>query len=261
MWIAKASGTAYTSRMRFWILIMIMFASQAAPGGELEDRLTARVQAGNPARILFVGNSYSFQVPKAFAAVATAEGSRIVVEQVTKGGWTLAKHAASEATLDKIRGGRWDVVVLQEQSQMPATPEAQRQRVMIPAAKLLVDEIRKSGAIPVMFVTWGRRDGDKQNAKVFPNDTMESMQKRLNTGYREAAESSGGVALIPVGPTWLAAKKAGELDRLFAKDGSHPAKDGVYLSACVFYTTFYATEVKKAPPAQADLAKIAGSRD
>jgi hypothetical protein len=114
------------------------------------------------------------------------------------------------------------------------------------------------GAIPVLFVTWGRRDGDKQNAKVFPDDTMEAMQMRLTAGYKDAAEAAGEVILVPVGPTWLKAKEAGKLDALFAKDGSHPANDGVYLSACVFYATFYGTPVAHATDGDRGLAEIAG---
>ncbi len=246
--------------MRILVLIVMMLGGGVTAGESLEARLTRRLEQGDPARILFVGNSYSFQVPKAFAKLATSEGKKVVVEQVTKGGWTLAKHAKAEATLTKIREGRWDVVVLQEQSQTPAFSKSQRAQTMIPAAKALGAEIRKAGAIPVMFVTWGRRDGDKQNGTAFPNDTMEAMQERLSTGYREAAEAAGGAVLVPVGPTWRKAKKAGKLDGLFSKDGSHPAKDGVYLSASVFYVTFYDTEVRKARGAEKALAEIAAGR-
>jgi hypothetical protein len=243
--------------MRTLVLVLVMLAGHAAMAETLEAELTGRLQKAAPARVLFVGNSYSFQVPKVLANLAQSEGRKIVVEQVTKGGWTLARHAKAEATLARIRDGGWDVVVLQEQSQTPAFPKAQRERGMIPAAKALVAEIRKAGAVPAMFVTWGRRDGDQQNAKIFPGDTMEAMQVRLETGYREAADEAGGAVLVPVGPTWLKARNAGKMDGLFAKDGSHPAKDGVYLSACVFYVTFYDTGVRKARGREKELAEIA----
>lgn len=239
-----------------WILLPVLLCGIAA-GDQREERLVARMRGADPARVLFVGNSYSFKIPKVFAELAAEEGREVEVEQVTKGGWTLAKHAKADATLEKIRAGNWDVVVLQDQSQTPAFGRTQRERGMIPAAKTLVEVIRKAGAIPVFFVTWGRRDGDKQNAKVFPDDTMEAMQERLLTGYREAAEAAGGAVLVPVGPAWLRAKRAGHLDGLFAKDGSHPAGNGVYLGACVFYATFYDAGIKKAPAGRKALAKLA----
>ena len=244
--------------MRFLMTILFPFLfcglSVAETPGE---EVVARVRAAKPARILFVGNSYSFQIPKEFAKLAKREGRKVEVEQVTKGGWDWAKHAKAEGTLARIRDGKWDVVVLQEQSQTPAFGRAQREQEMIPAAKTLVAAVRKAGAVPVFFVTWGRRDGDKQNAQVYPDDTMEAMQERLLAGYREAAEAAGGAVLVPVGPAWLRAKKAGRLDGLFAKDGSHPAADGNYLGACVFYTSFYDAPVEKAPRGKKELAAIA----
>lgn len=244
--VSGASGP-YDWGMRMLVLIFVLLgmaeANAAVPDLAL---LNKRLSAGAPARVLFIGNSYSFRVPKAFEKLVQAEGRRLVVEQVTKGGWTLARHAKAGETLGKIREGDWDVVVLQEQSQTPALSRERRERTMIPATRELVAEIRKAGAVPAMFVTWGRRDGDKQNAKVFPGDTMEAMQGRLNTGYREAAAAAGGALLVPVGPAWLKAKQAGRLEGLFSRDGSHPAEDGVYLSACVFYRTFYGTGIRKA---------------
>ena len=67
--------------------------------------------AGDQVRVLFIGNSYSFQVPKMFGELARSKGKDVVVEQVTKGGWTLAKHAAAEQTRKKISGSKWDYLV------------------------------------------------------------------------------------------------------------------------------------------------------
>ena len=204
--------------------------------------LVSRVKQAKTLRVLFVGNSYSFNVPKQFEKIARAEGKKVVVAQVTRGGWTLAKQAASQKTLDRITkdpGGKWDVVVLQEQSQTPAFVEVQRKQVMDPAAKSLAAVIRKTGAIPVFFLTWGRKDGDKQNAKTYPNDTYEAMQKRLIRGYQNAAEAAGGVFVVPVGEVWSVVRKRHGETQLYAKDGSHPAEAGNYLAACVFYSVFY----------------------
>lgn len=207
--------------------------------------LIQRVRQAEVLRVLFVGNSYSFQIPKVFENLARAEGRKIEVGQVTKGGWTLAKHAAAQATLDRIAQGRWDVVVLQEQSQIPAFADGQRSRQMDAAAKKLADAAREAKAIPVFFLTWGRRDGDLQNAKAFPNDSYAAMQKRLVAGYQKAASQAGGAHVVPVGEVWSVLRRAKQDDGLYAKDGSHPAKRGNYLGACVFYTAFYNETVGK----------------
>ena len=39
--------------------------------------------------------------------------SSLQYDQHTEGGWTLEQHWSSEITLEKIRKGGWDVVVLQ----------------------------------------------------------------------------------------------------------------------------------------------------
>ena len=49
--------------------------------------------------------------------LATSAGEILDYDQHTEGGWTLNKHANSETTLNKIRQGGWDVVILQGHSQ------------------------------------------------------------------------------------------------------------------------------------------------
>jgi len=216
--------------------------------------LVDRVKKAPRLRVLFIGNSYSYHIPKQFETLARGEGRKVEVKQVTKGGWTLKKHAASKVTLKKIANGHWDVVVLQEQSQIPSFQEDQRKKLMDPAVRTLVKSIRQANAIPVFFQTWGRKNGDKENAQTFPKDTYQAMQKRLIRGYSKAAEVGGGVWVVPVGQVWSEVRASRKGKGLYAKDGSHPAAAGNYLGACVFYVSFYDTLVKK--PSQ----KIEGAR-
>ena len=196
-------------RIAVFLLAVLVFGSVVRADSETQENLRRRLAESKAPRILFVGNSYSFKVPGAFAALARKAGHPVEVEQVTKGGWTLKKHAAAKETLEKIRSGNWDVVVLQEQSQMPAFQRGQREKEMIPHAVALAAEARKAGAVPVFFLTWGRRDGDAKNAKTYPDDTFAKMQARLTTGYREAAAESGQALIVPVGPAWAGEVEAG----------------------------------------------------
>lgn len=224
--------------------------------------LVKRVKSAKVLQVLFIGNSYSFQIPKVFERLAQAEGQKVKVGQVTHGGWTLQKHAADSKTLGAISNGKWDVVVLQEQSLLPAIPENQRARMMDPAVKKLVGVIRESGAVPALFLTWGRRDGDQQNARVFPDDTFLEMQKRLGAGYRKAADNAGGVCIVPVGEVWQIVREMRKDEGLYTRDGSHPDRRGNYLSACVFYSAMFDEGVKKPARNVEDarvLAEAAGS--
>lgn len=260
--------------MKKWIVYLNLFslllvsgttfaAEQGASVQKNAHRtLVKRVQQTESLRVLFIGNSYSFHIPKLFAQLARNEGHTVDISQVTKGGWTLAKHAASQKILDTIAQGNWDIVVLQEQSLIPSFPEEQRIKMMDVAAKTLVLAIRKANAIPVFFLTWGRKNGDQQNADIFPSDTFAAMQQRLTRGYHQAAKATGGVWVVPVGEVWSSVRKSKKDSNLYAKDGSHPAAGGNYLGACVFYSAFYNKEVKNPSQTVIDarnLTKAAGS--
>lgn len=201
--------------------------------------LSRRLRAAKAPAVLFVGNSYSFQVPAAFRKLAAAEGRRVRVEQVTMGGWTLAQHAQNRETLAKIRAGHWDAVVIQEQSLVPSFHAFHRDAAMLPAARKLVKLIRECGAMPVLYQTWGRRDGDRQNAAVFPDDTFAAMDKRLSEGFSALRTSIPELAPVRAGDAWAAFVGCGKGSALYAPDGSHPSAEGVRLAAAVFYVTLF----------------------
>jgi hypothetical protein len=57
-----------------------------------------------PTRVLFVGNSLTFvnDLPEIFAELARSGGYALEVEMSAQGGQTLAGHARSPSTLEKI---------------------------------------------------------------------------------------------------------------------------------------------------------------
>lgn len=184
--------------------------------------------------VLFIGNSYSFGVPKAFAKLAAERGKTVRVDQVTYSGWSLARHAASEETLRKIHERRWDVVVLQEQSRLPSLP-ARRALMMVPPLRKLAVEARNQGSTPLLYQTWGYRDGDRKRF----HDDFHAMTRRVRDGYQTAAGKAGGLAVVPAGDAWEREVSAGHADRLFMPDGSHPTPQGNALTAKVFFETLF----------------------
>jgi hypothetical protein len=180
---------------------------------------------------LFVGNSYTYvnNLPGMFAQLAQSGGRQVFVDSVAPGGWTLAQHAASGQTLNKIADGRWNFVVLQEQSIVPAV-EPSRTRDMYPAVRLLNDKIQNAGARTVLYMTWGRRDGLAQ----FGFQNYSDMQEQLIQGYSGIAEELGAL-LAPVGEAW----RREPTPDLWQGDGSHPSLKGTYLAACVFYAAIF----------------------
>jgi hypothetical protein len=212
-----------------------VLASCTAPPADPQS-LARRVAATREPTVLFIGNSYSFGVPRAFAKLAASHGKRVRVDQVTHSGWTLARHADSRETLGKIRSGRWDIVVLQEQSRIPSLP-ALRPFLMFPNVRRLAAEARTRGAQPVLYQTWAGREGDPKR----PGDDFHAMTRRLRQGYRLAAQDAGGLPLVPAGDFWQHEVAAGRGETLFQADGSHPTATGDALTARAFYEALFGT--------------------
>jgi hypothetical protein len=208
-------------------LVRSPFAPVAA--GDL--KLARSGRAG--VRVLFVGNSLTFKndLPE---LVHRLGGRRrpIFAGSFTAPGWEL-RQFAGDYQLDRLlEEVHWDVVVLQEQSQIPSFDAVDRGREFIPYVKELADKIRKSGAQPLLFVTWAHRLGDRRNV---PGDTYAAMQQRVVEGYRDAARASAS-PVAPVGVAWSEALIRRPQLSLWAGDGTHPSHAGSYLAACVFET-------------------------
>jgi hypothetical protein len=177
-------------------LVRSPFAPVAA--GDLELARSGR----DGVRVLFVGNSLTFKndLPE---LVHRLGGRRkpIFAGSFTAPGWEL-RQFAGDYQLDRLlKEVHWDVVVLQEQSQVPSFAAADRGREFTPYVKELAAKIRKSGAQPLLFVTWAHRLGDRQNV---PGDTYAAMQQRVVDGYRDAARASAS-PVAPVGVAWAEA--------------------------------------------------------
>jgi hypothetical protein len=115
-------------------------------------------------RVLFIGNSYTYvnDLPGMFAKLARSGNHRVEVGMAAPGGWTLSEHANSQETLDQLHSSKWDLVILQEQSQIPSIGSS-RTVSMYPAARLLVRQIEEAGATPIFFLTWAHRTGWPEN--------------------------------------------------------------------------------------------------
>ena len=229
--------------MKLLRLLPVFFLSIAGCASDLpppleahpQESLATRVHSRSTLRVLFIGNSYCFGAPRAFEKLAIANGHKVVVDQQSFSGWTLAKHAGNPGTLSTIREGHWDIVVIQEQSVIPSLPEKQRAMAMTKPLRTLVSEVRAAGAIPILYQSWGRRDGDPK----IPGDTFLAMNHRLRDGYHAASRDAGGLVVVPVGDAWEKQVASGHGAALYNPDGSHPSRDGNRLIAEVFYRTLF----------------------
>jgi hypothetical protein len=158
---------------------------------------------------------------------------RIFTVEYAMPGWTLHDASDDRGLARLLQQIHWDVVVLQEQSQLLSFPMEQWRYETYPYARELDEKIRAAGAQPLLFMTWGYRLGDRRNE---PHDTYASMQRRLDSGYSELGTELFA-AVEPVGRAWTEALRRNPRLELWADDGRHPSRLGSYLAACVFYAT------------------------
>jgi len=193
-------------------------------------------RASDCTRVLFLGNSYTSvnDLPVMFANLAWSGGHRVETGMQAPGGWGLSDHELSQDTPTELASKPWDIVVLQEQSQIPSV-ESLRQSQMYPAARDLVAVIRTAGAKPVFFVTWARQGGWPE----YRMPDYASMQASIDDGYSVIARELQA-AVAPVGFAWMARVTESLDPDLWQDDGSHPSIAGTYLAACVFYARIFA---------------------
>ena len=179
-----------------------------------------------PERVLFIGNSYTYYndgLAQMFRSVAesTDDEVQIGVHSITGGGLTLQNHFDNPTTQTAILNGDWDLVVLQEQSQMPIydTPN-----FLTYAAKLdsLID---LSGAQTCFFMTWAREYDQTQI-------------EALSQAYLQAGQVLDAV-VVPVGQVFNYVFEDNNDITLYVSDGSHPSLHGTYLASLCFYQSLF----------------------
>ena len=202
--------------------------------------------SARPLKVLFIGNSYVYvnDLPKIFQQVAVGAGQEAPeIRMHAPGGQTLAGHVRDQA-LQKILREPCDVVVLQEQSQIPAIAEtsAPVRQMFFESCQALTHAIRRvHPAVRVVFYqTWARHPSAWLSAKA-PVDLgadAVDMQARLSRWYAEAARRASG-EVAPVGDAWQANYRSPHPVMLHAQDGSHPTVAGTYLAALVLVSVVY----------------------
>ena len=174
-----------------------------------------------PACILFIGNSYTNHHGGVPRHLELMSAWKLHVESVTGDGYSLSHHWQKGEAINRIWNGRWDYVVLQEQSQIPVLDcQAFSENVA-----LFDREIRSIGARTILFVTWERPDS------VGKGVTTDGLGAAYDAVGREA-----GVGVVHVGRAF-ARSLALRPDILLNDPDGHPTASGTFLAACVFYCT------------------------
>ena len=194
-------------------------------------------------RVLFIGNSYTGNnnLPQIIAQCALSSGDTLIHDRNTPGGSTLEAHSTNNNTLNRIRQGHWDYVVLQEQSQRPSFPDHQVEQQVFPFAAFLNTFIKTENpcAETIFYMTWGRKNGDANNCSVWPPVcTYEGMDSLLFLRYMQMTHQNDAI-VSPVGAVWKFIRENHPEIELYAADQHHPSFAGSYAAACSFYTVIF----------------------
>lgn len=191
--------------------------------------------------VYFIGNSYTGtnNLPLLIQQVAASTQDVLTYQEHTPGGSTLQQHATNPTVTNTINLGTWDYVVLQQQSQMPAFPNA---NATLNAATQLSAQIRNANpcATPLFYMTWGYKNGDAVNCAngITYMCTYQGMDDKIYDRYMQMTEDNDAV-VSPVGRVWKAIRAQYPNYELYSADESHPSLLGSMAAAYTFYTVIY----------------------
>lgn len=185
-------------------------------------------------KVLFAGNSYTHfsNMPHLVSLISDSTHTKLITTKSVAGGVRLSEHWRGEKglkTIDLIKTGNFDIVVLQEQS-MGTIQQADSFAIY---AQKLCNFIEENGARPCFYETWAR-------------EKVPQYQETITNEYTIAAKDNDAL-LAKVGEAWELAQQLRPGIELFLEDGSHPSDLGAFLTACVFVATLTGEVPDKLP--------------
>ena len=192
-------------------------------------------------KVLFIGNSFTYfnDLPAMIQAMADAAGLKAQTRMVAFGGYFLRQYADpadkhyAEAT-DALKE-KWDIVVLQEQSQTPALAR----EIFEEGVSKLMPYIEAAGAKPLFYMTWPYRQGSVK----LESSGMEyhEMLEKLTAGY-EAEMARFGARGVRVGDAFVKLQEEFPYLTPYLPDCFHPNTAGTYLAARLFFRELFGQE-------------------
>ena len=182
--------------------------------------------------MLFRSNSFTGRnnLPDLLAQLVDAGGKGpLEWKLVSAGGASLRQHINKGEVATLLNEERWDAVVLQEQSTLPAKSPAR----MADSVRDMSALIGGAGARTVLYMTWARADAPET-------------QQAITQAYADCGRQAGAT-VVPAGTAWQRCLAQEPHIALHDKDKSHPALAGSYLAACTFYKVLFAGRAKKIP--------------
>ena len=196
-------------------------------------------------KVLFIGNSFSYDANIYLAKMAKAAGAELTALNLYIGGCSFERHAKNACenlaeyqpqyngvfypeyrctVEDGLRFADWDVVSIQQVSGLSGIYES-----FFPYAQTVVDKVRLEcpRAKIVMHETWAYEKGAAHGDFVRYGKSQMAMHKALHDAYTRVAKEVGCDAVIPVGDVIAALREYPTFD--VERDGESLSRDGFHL--------------------------------
>ncbi|MBQ4556232.1 MAG: hypothetical protein IJA60_01110 [Clostridia bacterium] len=187
--------------------------------------------------ILFIGNSFTYvsDVPANFASIAKAAGYNVNVSSITNGGHYLYEHGNINDEFGAqvhaaLANNKYDYVFIQDQS----TNAIKNPESFYTSVRRMVKMVRENGATPVLYATWGHKEGSSYMLEGWTNETMTYDLAAAYTAIGEELDvliSYPGLAFFDVH------SNHGSTINLYVSDNYHQSALGAYLSAMTHFAS------------------------
>lgn len=212
-------------------------------------------EALNPFSLAFVGNSFTYfnDLPGMFegfigqASKQAGESHPVLIRrgQLTKGGQHLGGSTGhvSDPKLSTLFEEKWNVVVVQDNSQVPAGGRPSLRDESHEALRdTFAPSIVAQSAKAIVYSTWGHRDDGSVYERLPQYQDFVTMNQMSQAGCLRYAEilrdaGCGSVVVAPVGLAFGLIHRSDPAlhHRLYTPDAFHPSRLGTYLAVCVLY--------------------------
>ena len=255
-----------SSMFRSTIRILLTVVGLAVPTLSL-----AKPQVEYPKRILFIGNSYTYNNDLPHTLQEMVRSAGLPVPKVKSNylfGKRLIDHVGSRVSMRLIDQGNWDLVVLQGMSlETVFAKNSKKDRDdFVLSAQELCERVRQQSpkARIIFFQTWARHqdffdyykslflekspataEKDYNDWAVLHASNSVQQQQFISESYDWAAKENEA-EVARVGEAWARHYQQPKMPiRLHDRDSSHPSPAGTYLAALAFYKQIYQPEVIK----------------
>jgi hypothetical protein len=216
------------------ILAATVFAVWSACGKEESPTSNPPLPERGHVDVLFIGNSLSMygDAPGKLQMLLDSIGADIAITDVSMFGTPLSGHLIRTMTLDSIRAGKWEMMILQEADYTIAFPDYHSYLDSIYYALRDTIFTHNRGCELVYFMDYSMKNGVSMGGTDY---TFAEFTAMIRDGTLIMADRMDFM-VAPIGVCFNTVHADRPDIELFHHDEAHPSNVGSYLQACVYFS-------------------------